>query len=85
MEQELVTDAVQAESLAQARSLWHVRESIPLAQAQEGLNIKLDIAIPTSAIPAFVAETDAVIRAQIPGVHFVTFGHMGDSNLHYNV
>ena len=85
MEQELVTDAVLAESLAQARSLWHVRESIPLAQAQEGLNIKLDIAIPTSAIPAFVAETDAVIRAQIPGVHFVTFGHMGDSNLHYNV
>ena len=38
-----------------------------------------------AAIPAFVAETDAVIRAQIPGVHFVTFGHMGDSNLHYNV
>ena len=85
MEQGLVDDAVLAESLAQTRSLWHVRESIPLAQAQEGLNIKLDIAIPTSAIPAFVAETDAAIRAVVPGVHFVTFGHMGDSNLHYNV
>ncbi|WP_312306346.1 FAD-binding oxidoreductase, partial [Pulveribacter sp.] len=35
-----VLDAVVAESIAQARELWHVRESIPLAQAQEGLNIK---------------------------------------------
>lgn len=85
MQQGLVNDAVIAESLAQTRNLWHVRESIPLAQAQEGLNIKLDIAIPTSAIPAFVGETHAAIRAQIPDAQFVTFGHMGDGNLHYNV
>jgi FAD/FMN-containing dehydrogenase len=36
------TDAVVAENIAQARALWHVRESIPLAQAEEGLNIKHD-------------------------------------------
>jgi hypothetical protein len=29
-----------------------VRESIPLAQAEEGLNIKHDISLPVSAIPA---------------------------------
>jgi FAD/FMN-containing dehydrogenase len=46
-----VSDAVVAESLAQARALWHVRESIPLAQAEEGLNIKHDISVPVSAIP----------------------------------
>ena len=31
-----VQDAVVAENLTQAAALWHVRESIPLAQAQEG-------------------------------------------------
>jgi FAD/FMN-containing dehydrogenase len=31
-------------SLAQSHALWHMRESIPLAQAEEGLNIKHDIA-----------------------------------------
>ncbi len=85
MEQGLVSDAVVAESIAQARALWHVRESIPLAQAQEGLNIKHDISIPVSRIPAFCDETDAMLQREIPGVRLVNFGHLGDGNLHYNV
>lgn len=85
MEQGLVSDAVVAESIAQAHALWHIRESIPLAQAQEGLNIKHDISIPVSRIPAFCDETDALLRREIPGVRLVNFGHLGDGNLHYNV
>ena len=84
-EQGLVSDAVVAESLAQAHGLWHIRESIPLAQAEEGLNIKHDISIPVSRIPAFCAETDALLQREIPGVRLVNFGHLGDGNLHYNV
>jgi len=80
-----VTDAVVAENIAQARALWHIRESIPLAQAEEGLNIKHDISLPVSHIPAFVAETDALLQREIPGVRLVNFGHLGDGNLHYNV
>jgi FAD/FMN-containing dehydrogenase len=80
-----VTDAVVAESMAQAKGLWHIRESIPLAQAEEGLNIKHDISLPVSRIPAFVAETDAQLAQAIPGVRLVDFGHLGDGNLHYNV
>jgi FAD/FMN-containing dehydrogenase len=85
LEQGCVKDAVVAENLAQAKQLWHVRESIPLAQAQEGLNIKHDISIPVSRIPAFCRETDALLRQLIPGVRLVNFGHLGDGNLHYNV
>jgi FAD/FMN-containing dehydrogenase len=85
VERGCVADAVVAESLAQSRALWHLRESIPLAQSEEGLNIKHDIALPVSAIPAFVAETDAVLQAAYPGVRLVNFGHLGDGNLHYNV
>ena len=85
LEQGLVIDAVVAENLSQAHQLWHVRESIPLAQAEEGLNIKHDISIPVSRIPAFCAETDALLQREIPGVRLVNFGHLGDGNLHYNV
>jgi FAD/FMN-containing dehydrogenase len=85
MELGCVTDAVVAENLAQADALWHVRESIPLAQAEEGLNIKHDISVPVSRIPAFCAETDALLAHEIPGVRLVNFGHLGDGNLHYNV
>ena len=80
-----VGDAVVAESLAQAKGLWHIRESIPLAQAEEGLNIKHDISLPVSRIPDFVAETDALLARAIAGVRLVNFGHLGDGNLHYNV
>ena len=80
-----VGDAVVAESLAQAQGLWHIRESIPLAQAEEGLNIKHDISIPIARIPAFVEETDARLAREIAGVRLVNFGHLGDGNLHYNV
>jgi len=80
-----VSDAVVAESLAQSQALWHVRESIPLAQAEEGLNIKHDISVPVSAIPAFVEKTDALLQQHWPGVRLVNFGHLGDGNLHYNV
>jgi len=80
-----VLDAVVAESIAQAKGLWHVRESIPLAQAEEGLNIKHDISIAASRIPAFVEYADALLQAEIAGVRLVNFGHLGDGNLHYNV
>jgi FAD/FMN-containing dehydrogenase len=81
----VIGDAVVAESVAQSKALWHLREAIPLAQAEEGLNIKHDIALPVSRIPEFVAATDAALEAAFPGVRLVDFGHLGDGNLHYNV
>ncbi|KGH23223.1 2-hydroxyacid dehydrogenase [Comamonas testosteroni] len=80
-----VVNAVVAENLTQAHDLWHIRESIPLAQAEEGLNIKHDISVAASRIPAFVEHADAVLKREIPGVRLVNFGHLGDGNLHYNV
>ena len=85
LESGCVSDAVVAESLAQAKQLWHVRESIPLAQAEEGLNIKHDISVAVSHMSAFVRSTDALLQQEIPGVRLVNFGHLGDGNLHYNV
>jgi FAD/FMN-containing dehydrogenase len=80
-----IDDAVVAESLAQSQSLWQLRESIPLAQSQEGPNIKHDISLPVSAIDDFVAHTDAALAVAFPGMRLVNFGHLGDGNLHYNV
>ena len=85
LEDGCVSDAVVAESLGQARNLWHIRESITLAQAEEGLNIKHDISVPISAIPAFVEATNALLADAIASVRLVNFGHLGDGNLHYNV
>ncbi len=84
-ERGLIADAAVASSLEQAKAMWHLRESIPLAQSLEGLNIKHDISVPTSRIPSFVRATDDALERAIPGVRLVDFGHLGDGNLHYNV
>lgn len=85
MDAGLVDDAVVASSLAQSQALWALREHISLAQAQEGKNIKHDISLPISAIGEFLVATDAALQERFPGVRMVTFGHLGDGNLHYNV
>ncbi|WP_137176071.1 FAD-binding oxidoreductase [Massilia sp. HP4] len=78
-------DAVVATSSKQALDLWRLREHIPLAQAAAGKNIKHDISLPVSRIPDFVARADAALERAFPGCQPVTFGHLGDGNLHYNV
>src|SRR5574337_557036 len=80
-----VKDAVIAESVAQSRALWHLRESIPLAEKEIGKSIKHDISIPVSRMAEFVRDTSAALQAAFPGIELVIFGHLGDGNLHYNV
>jgi FAD/FMN-containing dehydrogenase len=85
LDKQLIADAAIAQSTAQSRSLWMLRELIPEAQRLEGKNIKHDIAVPISSIARFIDETDALLAQRLPGVRMVTFGHLGDGNLHYNV
>jgi len=81
----VVLDAVVAQSLAQVQAMWALRENITEAQAREGQNLKHDVSVPVSCIAEFIAATDAEVRRAYPGVRLVTFGHLGDGNLHYNV
>lgn len=85
LEQGLIQDAVVASSLAQSKALWNLREHISLAQAEEGKNIKHDISVPISCIGEFIRATDVLVQHSFPGARMVTFGHLGDGNLHYNV
>jgi FAD/FMN-containing dehydrogenase len=85
IEDGLVQDAAIAQNVSQSKAFWHLRESIPLAEAELGKSIKHDVSIPISRIAEFVHVTNAAIQADYPGVHNVVFGHLGDGNLHYNV
>ncbi len=85
MQQDLIQDAIVARSLAQSKAIWDIREHIPLAQAAEGKNIKHDVSLPISRIADFIRTTDALLQQAFPGARMVTFGHLGDGNLHYNV
>ena len=84
IDQGSIEDAVVAQSVAQNKALWALREDISEAQAAAGKTIKHDIALPISRLAAFLAEADGAVRDRWPDLKFVTFGHLGDGNLHYN-
>jgi FAD/FMN-containing dehydrogenase len=79
-----VVDGAIAVSLAQAREFWALREGISEAQAAAGATIKHDVSLPVSAIADFIAEAGPETAARWPGMRAVTFGHVGDGNIHYN-
>ncbi len=81
----LVQDAAIAASDTQAKSFWHIRETIPLSKRAYGTALNQDISVPISRIPAFIKACNAAVRAIVPLAEFVIFGHVGDGNLHYSV
>lgn len=85
LEKGWVIDAVVASSESQVAALWAMREGISEAQNHEGPSLKHDISVPVSCIPDFIETTDQRLRDRFPGVRIVTYGHVGDGNLHYNI
>jgi FAD/FMN-containing dehydrogenase len=80
----LIQDAVIADSLAQSRALWSLREYISEAQGADGTAVKHDIAVPISSIGAFIEKALVAVKSSYPDIRPVIFGHLGDGNLHFN-
>jgi len=84
MEQGWVLDGVISQSDAQAAQLWRLREGITEAVARYK-PYKNDVSVRISAMPAFLAQTQALLGEAYPQFDVVWFGHIGDGNLHINV
>ncbi|MFL6651078.1 MAG: FAD-binding oxidoreductase [Sulfurifustaceae bacterium] len=85
LEQELVRDAVVAQSRAESQAFWRLRDAsgeLPQIFDPHG---KFDVSIPTKDIGRFVDACRAAVKTRWPNARTVTFGHIGDSNIHFNV
>ena len=51
-----------------------------LALRRDGLRVS----VPVAAIPAFLARAVPEVLKIVPGARAVSFGHMGDGNIHFN-
>jgi D-lactate dehydrogenase (cytochrome) len=80
----LVADGVIAESGAQAKELWRIREAIVEAQLYSG-SIKHDVAVPVSRVAEFIIRATAGVGERLPGIRPMAFGHVGDGNIHFNL
>ncbi|RMX06868.1 FAD-binding oxidoreductase [Corticibacter populi] len=85
MEDGQLEDVALAGNVAQGQALWMLRENITHAQQMDGSNIKHDVSLPISRIPAFVAAMLPQLAQAFPGARPIVYGHLGDGNLHFNV
>jgi FAD/FMN-containing dehydrogenase len=84
LEEGLIADGVIAESGAQAKELWHIREAIVEAQLFSG-SIKHDVAVPVSRVADFIIRATTGVCEKLPGIRPMAFGHVGDGNIHFNL
>lgn len=79
-----VVDGVISQSHAQAAELWRLREDITESIARH-TPYKNDISTRVAAVPAFLAEMQALFAREYPQFEVVWFGHIGDGNLHISI
>ncbi len=82
---DLVVDAVIAGRPTQRAALWSLREGVSEVQRLEGATLKHDVALPIGSLARFAATTGPRLLDALPGARLVTYGHVGDGNLHYNL
>lgn len=80
----LVNDGVISASDGQAQQLWRLREGITESVARY-VPYKNDVSVRIAAMPAFLAEAQALLGREYPQFEVVWFGHIGDGNLHINI
>lgn len=80
-----VVDGTLAQTQAQARELWSLREGISESLSATGFPHKNDIALPVHSLTDFCVEMNSLFAAEYPDWEICLFGHIGDGNLHVNI
>ena len=82
LEDGVVPNAVVAQSVAEERALWGVRDACgELHQTWPG-HIAYDIGLPQTAMDEYARACKAELAEKVPGCETVFYGHIGDGNVH---
>jgi D-lactate dehydrogenase (cytochrome) len=80
-----ISDAAVAQNQRERDAFWRLRESIPEAQRKDGASLKHDISVPVSQVPRFIDVAGSWIAQHVPQGVLLSYGHLGDGNLHFNI
>jgi FAD/FMN-containing dehydrogenase len=81
----LIADAVTASSLKQVQDLWRIREGSELLVKEMGPFISFDISVDIRRAEEFVGTVYQRLDTQFGFFKAISFGHLGDSNIHIGV
>lgn len=81
----LIGDVVIAKNDSESDAFWRLRDSISEAERAEGPALQHDVSVPVEQMPAFIAENPRRLARAFPGARALSFGHLGDGNVHHHV
>lgn len=82
-EKELAVDAVIAQSKQQREDLWAIRDDIELLIQKLYPPMAFDISLGIPQMDDYVKEVNQGLSERWPAARMVTFGHLGDGNIHF--
>ncbi|HWW55559.1 MAG TPA: FAD-binding oxidoreductase [Sphingopyxis sp.] len=85
MDAGLIRDVVIAKNDQESEDFWRLRDSISEAERAEGPALQHDISVPVELMPTFIAENPGRLEHVFPGARTLSFGHLGDGNVHHHV
>jgi len=84
LENEMIVDAVIAQSDKERASIWQIRENVDLVLRHKPLFI-YDISLPINSMQTYVDQITNSLQQLWPEVMVYAYGHLADSNLHISV
>lgn len=81
----LIRDVVIAKNDRESEDFWRLRDSISEAERADGPALQHDVSVPVDLMPAFIAENPGRLTSAFPGARALSFGHLGDGNVHHHV
>ena len=81
-EQALAVDAVIAQSKQQRADLWAIRDDIEALVTRLHPAMAFDVSLRVPLLDEYVHDVRSGLTALWPAARMVTFGHLGDGNIH---
>jgi FAD/FMN-containing dehydrogenase len=80
-----ILDAQVAQTEAQRRAMWHVREVAGEIGYFRKPVVDTDVSVPLDAVDTFLTRIHARLQTLDPGADTMAVSHLGDGNIHFNV
>jgi FAD/FMN-containing dehydrogenase len=85
MEEGHVADAVICQSSQQAAQLWEMRDDVESLAVAVFPPAIFDISLPIREMEAYINDLEAALADKHPGMRLISFGHLGDGNIHLGI
>jgi FAD/FMN-containing dehydrogenase len=85
MEEGHVADAVICQSSQQAEQLWAMRDDVESLIEATFPPAVFDVSLPIREMGGYINNLEAALAERHPGSRLISFGHLGDGNVHLGI